>query len=505
MRLAGRRPVHETAVLQLALGCPSFDPVSADWESILRFARRERCLRLAWQRSGALIRSEAPSATAAEWRRAVFTELDRSERQLRALGTLVEALDWAGVEPVVLKGAPLSLRLYGDPSIRPSTDLDVFISQQRRREAGDAIRRLGWAHVAGEPPWEESFQITVDGHRVLLEIHSFVLDDPVLAHLTLPEPTGPIVVLQQKTMRTFDDALLPAYLATHLAKHDFAPLLWMIDFYTLWDAMPARERAVSIRAARRHGLHRYLEWAARRSDRIEAALTGDTVAWRAIGYAGGSRVEGHSLIRVARLAATPQDAARVIGGRLYPPHLRGKRRGFVRQLAGRLARRVGSTRMTAPGVQAATSGQGDERVLSLESPELSDLIGEVVSRGGSCWLRVSGQSMQPTIPSGAVVRLSPLNGRLRGGEVVLALLPSEACVLHRVIVADDTLVVLEGDGNLNPDPPTTAGHVIALATGMQVAGRTVPIPRRPVISPRRAWLRVRAGLSRGWRQPVPGS
>jgi hypothetical protein len=80
------------------------------------------------------------------------------------------------------------------------------------------------------------------------------------------------------------------------------------------------------------------------------------------------------------------------------------------------------------------------------------------------WIRVRGVSMLPTIPSGALVRLVPLPERpLRRGEVVLAVLPNGACVLHRVRAGRDGALTLSGDNNMAGDPPVRRADVLALA------------------------------------------
>lgn len=41
---------------------------------------------------------------------------------------LLRALTKAGITPILLKGADLRLRVYGDPAVRPMADLDILVS-----------------------------------------------------------------------------------------------------------------------------------------------------------------------------------------------------------------------------------------------------------------------------------------------------------------------------------------------------------------------------------------
>jgi hypothetical protein len=56
----------------------------------------------------------------------------------------VEALVEAGIDVLLLKGAPLVLSYYGNHALRPMSDLDVAVPHERARDALTLLRAMGW-------------------------------------------------------------------------------------------------------------------------------------------------------------------------------------------------------------------------------------------------------------------------------------------------------------------------------------------------------------------------
>lgn len=83
------------------------------------------------------------------------------------------------------------------------------------------------------------------------------------------------------------------------------------------------------------------------------------------------------------------------------------------------------------------------------------LLGEVektLADGRSVALNATGNSMLPFIIGGydtVFIRPQFQAGQLRVGHIVLAHLPDNRYVLHRIVSISDTEVVLMGDGNIH--------------------------------------------------------
>jgi hypothetical protein len=72
------------------------------------------------------------------------TSLKGAARQEQDVFQVLQVLHEAGVDIILLKGADLRLRLYGDPAQRPMTDLDLLIHKAQLTQAREALTRLNY-------------------------------------------------------------------------------------------------------------------------------------------------------------------------------------------------------------------------------------------------------------------------------------------------------------------------------------------------------------------------
>ena len=93
---------------------------------------------------------------------------------------------------------------------------------------------------------------------------------------------------------------------------------------------------------------------------------------------------------------------------------------------------------------------------------LSWLFGE----GHDVSLRVRGWSMKPLVRSGSVLRFSP-SGALSVGDVVLARLPNDSLVAHRIVALEDDRIWTKGDACRTADDPLPRERVIARAVRLE--------------------------------------
>lgn len=93
---------------------------------------------------------------------------------------------------------------------------------------------------------------------------------------------------------------------------------------------------------------------------------------------------------------------------------------------------------------------------------VGDLVRATLQRDGECTWRARGGSMAGAIRDGEVVRLVAPE-RITTGDVVMAALPDDRLVLHRVERVTAAEVRLRGDSCWRPDPPVPVDAVIAVA------------------------------------------
>jgi hypothetical protein len=113
------------------------------------------------------------------------------------LGKAIEALQQCGIPVLALKGLVLAYTAYGDPSLRPMSDLDLLVPTGMRDPALNTLYKLGFGYPDGfeaihqdhnptlTPEHEFVPPLRLSGTAVLLEVHS---------QLECAEPLSPIPV-----------------------------------------------------------------------------------------------------------------------------------------------------------------------------------------------------------------------------------------------------------------------------------------------------------------------
>ena len=491
-----------TDLLRAAFGVETAARGQGRWPTLYALAVQHRLAPLVWVRSGQRIVAESPDAARA-WRAAYLAATANAHAQLRTQGELRDCLLNAGVAPVVLKGAPLAAQLHGDAAVRVSDDIDLYIAAPQRAAASRALSEAGWVSDTGRAPDDEMFR-RHDGERVTrVEIHS-TLAPSRLGHLPVPAPEAVAVTIAGVTLEAFTGPLVAGYLAGHLATHNFPPLLWWVDFTTLWQSLTDAERRAARAAADRAGLVGYLTWACRRAGAIRRVLEGDEGAMRSLGFAGDRRTEPHQLWRHLAAAGSLHDAARVAQAWARPGWAPTRDGGPV---AGTLRRLERHWRLLLPLREERPGGSSTvpRREGTLSAQQLLVVAREVPASGGEFWLALTGDSMAPTLRRGDRLLLGA--PRVRRGAIVLADLAGRP-VVHRVLrVADQ--VLLRGDGCQLSDPPVDASRVLATVLVSDRDGSLTvhwptwrfgfrPVTRGVVALARLAASRLRRFV-RGWR------
>jgi hypothetical protein len=147
---------------------------------------------------------------------------------------------------------------------------------------------------------------------------------------------------------------------------------------------------------------------------------------------------------------------------------------------------------TAVKPSQPTAGMvGGTRSIEVDRAEFLQMVREATSVGASLWIRTRGGSMMPAIPRGAMVRVRPLVGVPRRGDVVLATLPNGQPVLHRVRRVEKGRVFLKGDNLVLADTGTPLDRVYALADALDMGAGIVKLSARPRHSLRLALARWR--------------
>lgn len=485
----GSNPVFVLNAVRLAAGMDLPAPVTPNaWPSVLEVAKRERIAALAWMRSGERIRRSAPFEVTTEWRRFALETHAASQQQSVELLALASQFAASGAHAIAVKGPAMAAALYGTANARLSSDLDFFVPVYERAACHRALLESGWQHCGGIAPGEAGYRRKRSSGYVYLELHSRLLDDPLVGHVELPAPRGTSTALHDGMVSAYWEPALAVFLAVHLAKHRAVPLLWWLDFATLWALLEPSERDEARSLAARTRCAGYLRWAEAGVGDLDGALQH---AYRHAEHriaALQRRHSGRAVLRVAALAEGWNARFVVVGrwalGRAASTRI--GRRLLLGAWASSLARIVRT---------AIPTRRSNVRRLEVSPAELVGVVQTTTSAGDSLWIRARGTSMEPAIPSGALVRVAPLPpGCVVPGDVVFALLGSEDPVLHRVVSIENGAVLLKGDNVAMPDRPVEIASLIGVVDAVNTGRRQESIAARP----RRS---LRAIVSR-WRKAL---
>lgn len=462
------------SLLQLALAAP-LTADAVDWPAVFALGERERLLGVAWKASADVIKRSAPTEVVARWQRTAVLLGINVRQQLQLLAETVQRLIDREVEVVVLKGAPLAQRIYGDFTVRPTLDIDLYIPADQRARAGLTLREIGWRHTAGAAPEEESFERR-DGKRTFrLEVHSSALDDPLLEHVRLPVESRPCLV-EGHVLPAHDGRFLPGYLAAHLAKHNEQPLLWAVDFSVLWAGLETAARNLAIDAAAACGLGHHLRWAVELSEEIKTGLRPEHAAERSlIGLTNRLSPVSDSgrVLRLVSLSDSPRDLVSVVAGRIWPA---AWRQGW-RHAPAYFGRRATRWLYRHLVFERPSPTPSDFPVIRLADGDADGRLAQAL-QSSSVWLVPSDGSMEPAVPRFSFVRASLLEAAAQVGDVVLIRAP-HGLALRRIasLGADGPLV--EADAQPKDRVRVRQADIAAVCDVIDVNGRQTAIGSRP--------------------------
>lgn len=216
---------------------------------------------------------------------------------------LSKALEDRGVPCIPLKGAALAEDLYGDPTLRPMTDVDLLIPHEALPVAHEIMVAAGYEEEEGDlrEDFQEEFRSEVSWFRARplpcrVEIHWSLLNFGGQEAWTA-EALRRSVMTPRGRRLSDEDTLL--YLAAHAAyHHQNDRLIWEFDVALLLQARAAAiDEAVTGDLAQRHRLMMPFRWALETGERLGIPAPAHLAAvlqWRRVG-----RVE-RWLVRFAR-------------------------------------------------------------------------------------------------------------------------------------------------------------------------------------------------------------
>jgi len=157
--------------------------------------------------------------------------------------SILDALCLSDIPIVVLKGFPLSRKLYGDPFRRITGDIDLLLKPQDISRAISILSAAGY--VPAISPWPSNhkkaqrfqrfrnqFAMLHPESGIVVELHWRLLYFPVKSQHTLETLVGDNLVEQKADGRSFfvlNDEMELLYLIIHGGLHGWNRLKWLVD------------------------------------------------------------------------------------------------------------------------------------------------------------------------------------------------------------------------------------------------------------------------------------
>ncbi|HET9369097.1 MAG TPA: nucleotidyltransferase family protein [Vicinamibacterales bacterium] len=319
------------------LGAPSVPPERGSAEAVVEAAGRHGVLPLlAASPAAPGLGAGLHARLVTRARLAAAADLVREHELRRVLA----ALDAAGVQPLLLKGAGLAYSHYARPDLRPRLDSDLLIPVAARARATEVLQAAGYAllpHVTGDLlMYQASFVTPAAGAPLhVVDLHWRIANPQafgrVLEYEELAAAAEPLPALSPSARGLGRVHALMLACVHRVAHHGDAPLLiWLYDIHLVAASMTAeawREFA-ALATARGVGAvcRRSLELSV---DLFGTAVPASVLASSALGGADADRSPAagylHQPRRVAgvwwdfRLLPSWRDRARLARQHAFPP------------------------------------------------------------------------------------------------------------------------------------------------------------------------------------------
>ena len=239
----------------LAAICTLAAATDLDWEFFLLLCSHHRIAPLV-HRALSAAGAAAPASATATLKAAATENALSVFRYLAETRHFCDLLEHAGVPVRVLKGVPLSQRVYGDPSLRDVGDIDLLIPPGMEETADDILLAEGIPRNDPEAPltprrrrsWRrhgKDYTYRPDGDDFEVDLHWRLFRNPHMPGNALADPSTaasePIHLGETAlAVLPLDRSFL--YLCVHGALDGWFRLKSLVDISALWRSFPEEQR-----------------------------------------------------------------------------------------------------------------------------------------------------------------------------------------------------------------------------------------------------------------------
>jgi hypothetical protein len=214
-----------------------------DWPKFLHAAHRQKCLAAVYRYVCDLgLERMVPSEVAEVLKSEHNLAQAMYAKKLAELKRLIGTLQSDGVDPVVIKGIPLAVRLYTDPALRVSKDIDLLCKTEDLDRVERLLEATGYFRYEGRITHEEYRK----HHYHFVYVLGEHADSVVEVHWNLRQPDkgdliamdavrqrARVVEIDGRGVRTFDDSDALWQLGVNLSYEGFLDLRDLADLRRL--------------------------------------------------------------------------------------------------------------------------------------------------------------------------------------------------------------------------------------------------------------------------------
>ena len=155
-------------------------------------------------------------------------------RFLHVLNTILDGLNQAGIDIVLLQGMALLNAVYRDVGLRPMQDMDMWVLPQDYQGLVDTMIRRGFGRDPLYPSTFRKGDTVLDVHthilwadRIKSRAHLLNLNQDEIFSKAVKENSNGRKILRLNPQDQF------LYLGLHALKHNFERLIWLVDLKSL--------------------------------------------------------------------------------------------------------------------------------------------------------------------------------------------------------------------------------------------------------------------------------
>ena len=158
---------------------------------------------------------------------------------------LSRRLSAAGVETIVLKGPSVGISAYGDPSLRPFSDIDLLVRHDSVAAASILLADLGYRPLYSVTEKASLVRggraLEFSGQSVKVELHTTLMERYLLFSIPEDELWSQSFVIEcgNSTVRVLNRAHEFVFLCAHAAKHEWERVRWALDLAHLSERLDA--------------------------------------------------------------------------------------------------------------------------------------------------------------------------------------------------------------------------------------------------------------------------